>query len=309
MSANKLPSRREMLMTSVAGIAGAMLTRKTANALPLINWQAQTTDYVLDKKHLTPLKLKGRLKQSACRWCYNKVAFDDLAQAAKAMGLVGLDLVDKKDWPTLKKYGLQATMVYGAGNIPDALNRLENHDKLEKEFTESAALAAEYGWKNVITFSGNRKGLPDNEGLANCVIGLNRLKPIAEKYNVVIHLELLNSLVNHKDYQFDHMAWGVEVMKLVNSPNMKILYDIYHAQIMDGNIMQTIKQNLKWIGHFHTGGVPGRHELDETQELQWRSVMKAIADLGYQGYVAHEFVPTKPDPLESLREAILLSDV
>ena len=297
-------SRREMLMQMTAGLGAVAMLKQSALSAP-----QQPSDYKLDPKHLKPLKLKGRLKQSACRWCYNKVSFDDLCQAAKAMGLVGIDLVDKKDWPTLKKYGLQATMVNGAGNISDCLNRKENHDRLEKEFIESATLASQSGWKNVITFSGNRKGLPDNEGLENCALGLSRLKTIAEKNNVVICFELLNSLVNHKDYQFDHMAWGVELMKRVNSPHVRILYDIYHAQIMDGNIIQTIKENFQWIGHFHTGGVPGRHELDETQELNWRTIMKTIADLNYQGFVAHEFVPTKPDPLDSLREAILLSDV
>lgn len=299
MKQERLPSRREILIGTAAGIGSLALGVYGQAAKP----------YTLDPRHLTPLKLKGRLHQSACRWCYNSVPFEELCKVAKALGLAGIDLVDKKDWETLKKYGLQATMVYGAGNIPEAFNRVENHPRLIKEFEENVAAASRFGWKNVITFSGNRKGLPDGEGLANTVKGLNQVKGIAEKAGMTIHLELLNSKVDHKDYQFDHIGWGVEVMKQVNSPNVKILYDIYHAQIMDGDIIRTIRQNIQYIGHFHTGGVPGRHELDETQELTWRTVMKAIADLGYQGYVAHEFVPTKPDPLDSLREAVLLSDV
>jgi hydroxypyruvate isomerase len=297
-------TRRAMLQTTTAGLSGWALLGATGFAT-----QAQTP-YNLDPKHLQPLKLKGRLKQSACRWCYRNVQFEDLCKAAKAMGLVGIDLVnDRKDWETLKKYGLQATMVPGCGTIPVGFNRLEHHDKLVEDFRGNAKAASEAGWKNVITFSGNRGGKPDAEAIDNCVVGLNRIKGIADEFNVTICMELLNSKVNHPDYHFDHMAWGVEVVKRVNHPRVKILYDIYHAQIMDGNIIQTIKDNLPWIAHFHTGGVPGRHELDDTQEVNWRTVMKAIADLGFQGYVAHEFVPTKPDPLDSLREAVLLCDV
>lgn len=303
MFAKRTTSRRAMLRQTAAGLSGLALLGQTNFAHP-------QASYKLDAKHLKPLKLKGRIKQSASRWCYGKVGFEDLCKAAKAMGLVGVDLVNnRKDWETLKQYGLQATMVPGAGTIPVGLNRLEQHDKLVEEFRSNAKAAGEAGWKNVITFSGNRQGKPDGEAIDNCVVGLNRLKGLADEFNVTICLELLNSKVDHKDYHFDHMPWGVEVMKRVNHPRVKILYDIYHAQIMDGNIIQTIKENLPWIGHFHTGGVPGRHDLDDTQELNWRTVMKAIADLGYQGFVAHEFVPTKPDPLDSLHDAVLLSDV
>ncbi len=304
--ADRKTSRRKMLLKTAAGLGGIALSEQSTT---FAFGQQDKAEFKLDKKHLKPLKLNGRIKQSAARWCYGKVKIDDLCQAAKAMGLVGLDLVDKSEWETLKKYGLQATMVYGAGKIPDGWNRKENHDFLEKEFRENAPLAAKNGWKNLITFSGNRKGTPDGEGLDNCVVGLNRIKKIAEELNLTVCFELLNSKVNHKDYHFDHMPWGVEIMKRVNSPRVKILYDIYHAQIMDGDIIATIKNNFDFIGHFHTGGVPGRHELDDTQELNWRTVMKVIADLNYQGFVAHEFVPTKPDPLDSLHEAILLSDV
>ncbi len=296
-------TRRELLWQTAGSLAFAQAAFAQQPAPP-------AQDYVLDKKHLVPLKLNGRIKQSASRGNYRRVKMDDLCQAAKAMGLVGIDLVsDRKDWVTLKQYGLVATMVPGAGTIPDAFNRKESHDRLVETFRGNAQAASQAGWKNVISFSGNRKGLSDAEGLENCVVGFNRIKSIADEFNVTICIELLNSKVNHPDYQFDHMAWGVELCKRVNHPRVKILYDIYHAQIMDGDIIRTIKDNIQWIAHFHTGGVPGRHELDDTQELNWRTVMKAIADLNFTGVVAHEFSPTKSDPLVSLREAVVLCDV
>ncbi len=254
-------------------------------------------------------KIGGRLNQSVCRWCYNKIPLEDFAKAVSEMGLKGIDLLnDPKEWPTVKKYGLIPTMTRGGGNIPDACNRKDLHDKLQKEFEETIPLAAANGIPNVITFSGNRKGMADGEGLENTVLMLNRVKGLAEKHNVTICMEYLNSKVDHKDYMFDHMDWGVEVVKRVNSPRVKILYDIYHAQIMEGDIIRTIRQNIAHIAHFHTGGNPGRNELDDTQEVNWRTVAKAIADLGFQGYFAHEFVP-KRDPLKSLREAAELCEV
>jgi len=257
----------------------------------------------------TPSPVKGRLKQSVARWCMEKIPFDELARAVAEMGLKGIDLVDApEEWAILKKHGLVCTMVRAGTNIPDGFNRKENHEQLEKLYKEWIPRAAAAGWPNIIAFSGNRRGLPDPEGLENCVIGLNRLKTIAEEHKVTVCFEILNSKVNHKDYQFDHMPWGVEVIKRVNSPRVKILYDIYHAQIMDGDIIRTIRDNIRYIAHFHTGGVPGRHELDDTQELNWRSVATAIADLGYNGYFAHEFVPTR-EPLASLQEAVTLCDV
>lgn len=257
----------------------------------------------------TQSAVKGRLKQSVARWCYNKIPLEDLARECAAMGLKGIDLLGPKDWDTVKKYGLVPTMMMpGGGSIPDGLNRKENHDKIEKEFREHIPQAAAAGVPNIITFSGNRRGLPDNEGLENCVIGLNRVKALAEQHKVTICLELLNSKVNHKDYQCDHTTWAVDVVKRVNSPYVKLLYDIYHMQIMEGDIIRTIRDNIKWIGHFHTGGVPDRHELDDRQELNWASVARAIVDTGYTGYFAHEFVPTR-DPLTSLRQAVQLCDV
>jgi hydroxypyruvate isomerase len=253
-------------------------------------------------------QLKGRVKQSAARWCYNKIPIDDLAREAAAIGLKGIDLVSPNDWATVKKHGLVSTMVPGAGTIVEALNRKENHDRLEREFRENIPRAAAAGLPNVITFSGNRRGLSDGEGIENCVAGLNRVKALAEEHNVTICLELLNSKVDHKDYQCDHTAWGVEVVRRVNSPRVKLLYDIYHMQIMEGDVIRTIRENIQWIGHFHTGGVPGRHEIDQTQEIYYPAIIRAIVETGFSGYIAHEFVPAR-DPLKSLREAAQLCDL
>jgi hydroxypyruvate isomerase len=256
----------------------------------------------------SPAAPKGRLKQSVARWCFAKISIDDLCRQAAEMGIQGIDLVEPADWPTLKKYGLVPAMTQGKASIPNGFNRVENHDRLVSELEERIKLAAENKVPNVIAFSGNRRGLADDQGRDNCITGLRRVKKIAEDAGVTICLELLNSKVNHKDYQCDHTAWGVDVMKGVDSPRVKLLYDIYHMQIMEGDIIRTIRDNFQYIGHFHTGGVPDRHELDDTQELQWRSVAKAIADLNYQGYFAHEFVPAK-DPIPSLRQAVELCTV
>jgi hydroxypyruvate isomerase len=252
--------------------------------------------------------LKGRLKQSAARWCYRKMPLDDLARNAARIGLAGIDLIDYQEWPTVQKYGLVPAMTPGAGTIADCFNRTENHDRLVREMEENIGRAAAAKVPNVITFSGNRRGQPDGEGLDNCTIGLNRVKKLAEDKGVTICVELLNSKIDHHDYQCDHTVWGVELMKRVDSPRVKLLYDIYHMQIMEGDIIRTIRQNIQYIAHFHTGGVPGRHELDGTQELQWRSVAQAIVDAGFTGYFAHEFVPTR-DPMTSLEEAARLCDV
>ena len=246
---------------------------------------------------------EGRLKQSVARWCYQKMSLEDLAKEASRIGLKGIDLISHQEWPVVQKYGLTPAMTPGAGNISDGLNRKENHDRLEHEFRENIERAAAAGVPNVITFSGNRRGLPDDIGLDNCVAGLNRVKKLAEDKGVTICLELLNSKVDHKDYMGDHTAFGVKVMEGVASPRIKLLYDIYHMQIMEGDVIRTIRNNIAQIAHFHTGGVPGRHELDDTQELNWRTVCKAIADAGYQGYSAHEFMPTWKDPIKSLEQA------
>ncbi|HEV2447279.1 MAG TPA: TIM barrel protein [Candidatus Sulfopaludibacter sp.] len=250
----------------------------------------------------------GRLKQSFARWCYSKIALDDLCRQAAETGCTGIDLIEPEDWPVARKYGLTPTITQGKSSIPDGWNRKESHDRLEQEIRARIVRAAEAKVPNVITFSGNRNGMGDEEGKANCIAGLNRVKKFAEDNGVTVCLELLNSKVDHKDYMCDHTAWGVDVVKAVDSPRVKLLYDIYHMQIMEGDIIRTIRQNIAYIAHFHTGGVPGRHELDDTQELQWRTIAKAIADLNFQGFIGHEFVPLR-DPMKSLREAVELCTV
>jgi len=252
---------------------------------------------------------RGRLKQGVARWCFGKWSLEELCANAARIGIQGIDLVGPEDWPTVKKYGLIPSMMMpGGGTIPDGLNRRENHDRIEQQFRSGIDKAAAAGVPNIITFSGSRRGLPDQEGLENCVVGLNRIKALAEEKGVTVCLELLNSKVDHKDYQCDHTAWGVEVCQRVNSPRVKLLYDIYHMDIMEGDLIRTIRNHIQWIGHFHTGGNPGRHELDDSQEINYRAVAGAIADLHFGGFFSHEFVPVR-DPLQSLREAVELCTV
>ena len=252
---------------------------------------------------------KGRLKQSVCRWPYNRIPLPAFCKAIAEMGLTGIDLLNEPEWPVARDAGLVCSMAYAdAGSIPDGLNVKANHDAIVRNLEQKIPRAAAMKIPNVITFFGNRRGMPDNEAIDNCVAGLNRVKGVAEESGVTICVELLNSKVDHKDYQGDHTAFGVQVVKAVGSPRVKLLYDIYHMQIMEGDVIRTIRANKDYIAHFHTGGVPGRHELDGTQELNWAAVATAIADLDYQGFFAHEFNPTR-DPLTSLREAIVLCDV
>ncbi|MGO9323962.1 MAG: hydroxypyruvate isomerase family protein [Terracidiphilus sp.] len=252
---------------------------------------------------------KGRIHQAVCRWCYKDIPLDQLCAFGAQIGLKGIDLLQPDEYEVPRRYGIICTMAYAdAGTIPDALNRTENHAAIESNLRANIPLAVKAGIPAVITFSGNRRGMTDDEGARNTIAGLNRVKKIAEDNGVVICMELLNSKVNHPDYMCDHTAWGVRVVKEVNSPNVKLLYDIYHMQIMEGDLIATISANLAWIAHFHTGGVPGRHELDNTQEVQWDGVMRAIADAGFKGYVAHEFLPLR-DPFKSLRAAVDLCDV
>jgi hydroxypyruvate isomerase len=228
--------------------------------------------------------------------------------AAADMGITGMDLVAPKDWPVLRKYGITPTMVQGAGNFSDGWNNKANHDKLEEQARTSIVRAADAKVPNVITLFGARRGMSDQEGIDNCITGLNRVKKFAEDQGVTLCIELLNSKVDHKDYQGDHTSFGVAVVKAVDSPRVKLLYDAYHMQIMEGDLIRTIRDNIQYIAHFHVAGVPGRHEIDDTQEVQWRTVAKAIADLNFPGYIAHEFVPTR-DPLASLKQAVELLTV
>ena len=249
----------------------------------------------------------GRINQSVSRWCYNKLSLDELCTVAKKMGMTAIDLLGPNDFPTLKKHGMVCSMI-STHSLPKGMNDKKNHAGCVASIRSAIDAAAEYGFPNVISFSGNRDGIPDNVGIENAVEGLKQIAGYAEQKKVNICLEYLNSKVNHKDYMFDKTSWGVEVCKKVGSDRIKILYDIYHAQIMEGDIIRTIRDNKDYIGHYHTGGNPGRNEIDDTQELYYPAIMKAIAETGFKGYVAHEFVP-KRDPLESLAYAVRICDV
>jgi hydroxypyruvate isomerase len=259
-----------------------------------------------------PVARKGRIKQGVTRGVFARGAsMEDCCREAAQAGIKGFDLIGPPDWPTLKKYGLAPSMYPPGpgGTIPVALNRKENHARLETSMHAALDESAANGVPNVITFSGNRMGLDDREGADNCVAFLDKIKAHAEDKAITVCMEYLNSKVNHKDYMFDHIAWGVDVMKRVNSPRVKILFDIYHAQIMDGDIVRNIRDNFQWIGHFHTGGNPGRHDIDESQELNYRFIAEAIAELNYSGFISHEYSPAPGhDPIATLKKAIEICD-
>jgi hydroxypyruvate isomerase len=252
---------------------------------------------------------RGRLKQSVSRWCYEEIPAREFYRAVADMGLTAVDLLEEPEWAVVREFGLVCSMGYGGGGtIENGLNDPANHDAIVAGLTSSIPRAAKQGVPNLITFFGNRRGRADADAIDNCVRALNRLKKPAEDHGVTICVELLNSKVDHKDYQGDHTAFGVAVVKAVGSPRVKLLDDLYHMQIMEGDLIRTVRENHEWIAHFHTGGVPGRHELDQAQEVNWRAVCQAIVETGFTGYLAHEFMPTR-DPLTSLREAIALCDV
>ncbi|HEX9346291.1 MAG TPA: TIM barrel protein [Gemmatimonadales bacterium] len=247
-----------------------------------------------------------RLKQSASRWCYRSIPLPDLCKAGKAMGLAGIDLLASDDWPIVRQQGLVCSMGYAALRddfIPRGFNDPANHDLLVGELERALPLAVQHGVPNLIAMFGNRQGRSDAQATEACVTGLRRIATAAERHGVTICVELLNSKVDHKDYQGDRTAFGATIIEAVGSPRVKLLYDIYHMQIMEGDVIRTIREHASHIGHFHTGGVPGRHELDDTQELNYHAVARAIADTGFGGFVAHEFVPTR-EPLRSLKEAV-----
>lgn len=264
-------------------------------------------------------KWKGNIHHSVSAWCYGslfnpgkdkpaKMTFEDFCKEVAAIGLQSVELLGPDQWPAVKKAGLTCAMCNGPDSIGYGWNRLEHHDNLLGKFETAIPEVARNGYPNIITFSGNRKGMSDEQGIEHCVAGLKRLMPIAEKHKVTVILELLNSKVDHKDYMADHTVWGVEVCKRVGSERLKLLYDIYHMQIMEGDIIRTIREFHPYIGHYHTGGNPGRNEIDDTQEIYYPAVMKAILATGYKGFVGQEFVPRR-DPLASLRQAIEICDV
>ena len=292
-------SRRSAIRKVAAGAAAVAVASKLAPAV------------AADQP--APAKLKGHINHSACKWCYSKIPLDEFCKASKEIGLVAVDLLNPPDFETVKKYGLVCSMVSnptvdGLGGITKAWNRSEHHDKLVQAYEGHIKATAEAGFERLICFSGNRAGLDDQKGVENCAVGLKRIMALAEKHKVTICMELLNSKRNHQDYQCDHTAWGVELVKRVSSERFKLLYDIYHMQIMDGDVCDTIKENHQYFDHYHTGGVPGRNEIDDAQELNYPRIMQAILDTGFKGYVAQEFIP-KRDPIASLKQAVGICDV
>lgn len=260
---------------------------------------------------LGPQKLKGNINHSVCRWCYNDIQLEDLCKVVKEIGFGAIDLLKPNEWPTAKKYDLDCSMCYTAGetSLTKGWNDLKNHNWLIKDYLEGIQLVADAGYKNLICFAGNRNGMDDETGMQNCVTGLKQIMPLAEKLGVTIQIELFNSRIDHKDYMGDKSAWGIELCKRLGSPNFKILFDIYHMQIDEGDIIRSIQDNHQYFGHYHTAGVPGRHEIDERQELYYPAIMRAIVATGYKGYVAQEFMPADKDQMASLKTAIKICDV
>jgi hydroxypyruvate isomerase len=253
---------------------------------------------------------KGRVNHSVCRWCFNQIPLEEFCLAVKKIGIGAIDLVGPKDWPILQKHGLFSSMCNGAEiNLVDGWNHPKNHAQLIKNYSEMIPLVAQAGYKNLICFSGNRRGMDDETGLKNCAEGLKQIMALAEKNKVTIVMELLNSKVDHKDYQCDKTPWGVELVKRVGSDHFRLLYDIYHMQIDEGNVIQTIRENAQYIAHYHTAGVPGRNEINDTQELYYPAIMKAIVDTGFKGFVAQEFIPAAEDKIGSLKKAVEICDV
>jgi hydroxypyruvate isomerase len=254
--------------------------------------------------------LKGNINHSVCRWCFNSLTIIELCKLAKEIGLQGIDLVGPSDWPVLKKFGLQSTMCNGAEiSLEEGWNNKKYHSTLLKNYRAMIPLVAKAGYKNLICFSGNRNGLDDETGMNNCSEGLKQLIPLAEEHQVTLVMELLNSKIDHKDYQCDKTDWGVKLAKMIGSDNFKLLYDIYHMQIDEGDVIRTIKENHYYIAHYHTAGVPGRNEIDDTQELNYPAIMKAIQSTGFNGFVAQEFIPRHADKAGSLRAAVRICDV
>lgn len=256
------------------------------------------------------MELSGKINHSVCRWCYGDIPLEAFCEAAQDMGIKSIELTTPDEWPILQKYKLSCAMAtHKDFSLTEGFNKVENHAHLQKTYLKLVDQAADAGLKNVIVFSGNRNGMGDEEGLENCAKGLDKVLKHAQKRGITIQMELLNSRVNHPDYQCDHTEWGVALAKKTGHENFKLLYDIYHMQIMEGDIIATIRKHKDFIGHYHTGGVPGRNEINDSQELYYPAIMKAILETGFEGFVAQEFVPTRKDKLESLKEGIGICDV
>jgi hydroxypyruvate isomerase len=301
------PTRRGVL-AGAAGLAVAAVGGRLAVAADEPSVGAGAIVGKAAANDAGPAVRNNRINQTVCKWCYDKkLSLEELCAAAKAIGLRGIDLVGPDAWPTLKKYDLVGTMT-PSHPIDPGLAHKENHEMCLAKIREAVDATAAAGFPNVICFSGNRKGLDDREGMKNCAEALKQVVGQAEQKKVTICMELLNSKVNHPDYMCDKSAWGIELVKMVGSERFRLLYDIYHMQIMEGDVIATIKKHHEYFAHYHTAGVPGRHELDETQELNYAPIMKAIVDTGYKGWVGQEFIPVR-DAVASLTQAARVCDV
>lgn len=285
--------RRNFIATAAIGTAGLAATKVTASV------HENNKDF----------ELKNNINHSVCRWCFDDIPWNEFLGSLNSLGIKALDLTGPEDWPLMKKYGIHASMCWGAEiSLVEGWNDPKNHEVLIKNYTDMIPKVAEAGYINLICFSGNRNGMNDYVGLQNCVEGLSQIMPLAEKHGVVLQMELFNQ-VNHPDYMCDSTLWGVELCRRLGSENFKLLYDIYHMQIQEGDIIRTIKKYHQYFGHYHTAGVPGRNEIDETQELYYPAIMKAILDTGFKGYVAQEFISTWDDKIAALKDAFLRCDV
>ena len=286
-------NRKQALKTIAGGAVSSMVLPQIAKGMNTL-----------------PADLKNNINHSACQWCYSSIPLEDLVIAGKEIGLKSVELLRPEQWSVAIKHGLTCAMGYASSlGLNKGFNDPTLHEQLLGDYTTNIPKAAEAGLKNLICFSGNANGLSYEQGLENCAKGLEPVLKVAAKYNLTVSMELLNSKVDHKDYQCDHTEWGVKLCEKLGSPNFKLLYDIYHMQIMEGDVIATIKRRSEYISHYHTGGVPGRNEIDESQELQYPAIMRAIVATGFKGYVAQEFVPKRPDKLASLKQCVGICDV
>ena len=286
-------NRKTAIKSIAAGFAGTVMLPEITNAMNAL-----------------PTSLKNNINHSVCQWCYSDIPLDKLCEAAKSIGIKSIDLLKPEEWSTAQRYGLTCAMAYASGfGLSKGFSDVALHEALLKDYTLNIPKAAEAGLKNVICFSGNANGLSHEQGLENCARGLEPVMKVAAKHNITVCMELLNSKVDHKDYQCDHTGWGVQLCEKLGSPNFKLLYDIYHMQIMEGDVIATIRKYHPYIAHYHTGGVPGRNEIDESQELFYPAIMRAIVATGFKGFVAQEFIPKRPDKLASLTQGVGICDV
>lgn len=291
--------RRDAIKSTIYTATGLALA-------PMALANCQTIDKLMVKEN----PLKGKINHSACRWCYSKIPLEKLVEDAQELGLKSIELLNPEEWDTVIKRGLTCAISNGSSlHIPKGFNDKQYHAKLHEDYTKLIPMAADKGITQIICFSGNRNGISDAQGIEISAQGLDPMVKLAEKYNVKLVMELLNSKKDHKDYQCDHTEWGVALAEKLGSPHFSLLYDIYHMQIMEGDVITTIRKHHKYISHYHTGGVPGRNEINETQELNYKAIIQAVYDTGYTGFVAQEFIPKRQDAIASLKEGVLICDV